>query len=233
MRVAIIEDESSAASALEKMLSILEPDFEICAKLAGIFESVLFFKNSDVQIVFLDVQLADGDCFELLSKIPNINFSIIFITAYDNYAIRALKFNAVDYILKPIDPEELVQAISKAKDKLKNQERVKHFLDNRSKVKPRLALKFSSETVYVDIEDIIRLEADCSYTKFVLKNKFLIISKNIKYYEELLNEYNFIRIHQSHLVAADKIVSKTKDFVTMANGDEVPVSVRKRFLFKN
>ncbi|MEO8532440.1 MAG: LytTR family DNA-binding domain-containing protein [Flavobacterium sp.] len=231
-KVAIIEDEIAAASALEKMISILEPDFKICAKIPSIFESLVFFKDNSVDIVFLDVQLADGDCFELLSKIPHINFSIIFITAYDNHAIKAFKFNAIDYILKPVDPEDLAKAIVKVKERINSRAQIEYFLNNRSKDKPRLALNVLNETLYVNIEDIIRLEADSAYTKFVLKDKAVMVSKNIKYYEDLLREYNFIRIHNSHLVAKNEIRSKKITTLTMSNGDEVPIAVRKRFLLK-
>ncbi|WP_166922316.1 LytR/AlgR family response regulator transcription factor [Flavobacterium poyangense] len=231
-KVLIIEDEVAAASALEKMLFILEPEFRICAKISSVFESLVFLKDTNVDIVFLDIQLADGDCFELLSKIPQINFSIIFITAYNNHAIRAFKFSAIDYILKPVDPDDLAKAIAKAKEKINNRAQIEYFLSNRKKEVPRLTLNVLSEIFYVDIDDIIRLEADTAYTKFVLKNKTILVSKNMKYYEDLLSEYDFIRVHNSHLVAKNKIVSKKLAHVVMSNGDEVPVSVRKRCLFK-
>lgn len=231
-KVAIIEDEAAAAAALEKMISILEPDFNICAKLPGIFESLIFFKENNVDIVFMDVQLADGDCFELLSKIPHINFSIIFTTAYDNHAIKAFKFNAVDYILKPVDPEDLAKAIARAKEKLTNRVLIDFFLTNRNLDKPRLALNALNETLYVNIEDIIRLEADSAYTKFVLKGRSFTVSKNIKYYEDLLENFNFIRVHNSHLVSKNEIASRIVSTLKMSNGDVIPVSVRRRFLLK-
>ncbi|RUT72260.1 DNA-binding response regulator [Flavobacterium cupreum] len=230
--VAIIEDEVAAAAALEKMISILEPDFKICAKIPSIFESLAFFKENSVDIVFMDVQLADGDCFELLSKIPCINFSIIFTTAYDTHAIKAFKFNAVDYILKPVDPEELAKAIHKAKEKLTNLVLIDFFLSNRNVDKPRLALTVLNQTLYVNIEDIIRLEADSAYTEFVLKDRSFTVSKNMKYYEDLLQGYNFIRVHNSHLVSKNEIASRKVSTVKMSNGDVIPVSVRRRFLLK-
>ncbi|MRX41273.1 response regulator [Flavobacterium sp. LC2016-23] len=231
-KVAIIEDEIAAAAALEKMISILEPDFKICAKIPSVFESLIFFKKTNVDLVFMDVQLSDGDCFELLSKIPHINFSIIFITAYDTHAIKAFKFNAIDYVLKPIDPEELAKAIVKAKERLSSRVLIEYFLTNRNRDKPRLALSVLNETLYVNIEDIIRLEADSAYTIFVLKDRSFTVSKNIKYYEDLLEGYNFIRIHYSHLVAKNEIASRKVSTLTMSNGDVIPMSVRKRFLLK-
>lgn len=231
-KVAIIEDETAAAAALEKMISILEPDFNICAKLPSIFESLVFFKENNVDIVFMDVQLADGDCFELLSKIPQFNFSIIFTTAYDNHAIKAFKFNAVDYILKPVDPKDLAKAIDKAKERLTNRVLIDFFLTNRNLDKPRLALNALNETLYVNIEDIIRLEADSAYTKFVLKDKSFTVCRNIKYYEDLLESFNFIRVHNSHLVSKNQIASRIVSNLKMSNGDVIPVSVRRRFLLK-
>jgi two-component system LytT family response regulator len=230
--VAIIEDEVAAASALEKMISIVEPEFKICAKIPSIFESLTFFKGANVDIVFMDVQLADGDCFELLSKIPCINFVIIFTTAYDNHAIKAFKFNAVDYILKPIDPKELAKAIDKAKEKLSNRVLINFFLSNRNLDKPRLELMVLNEKLYVNIEDIIRLQADSAYTKFVLKDRSFTVSKNMKYYEDLLEGYNFIRVHNSHLVSKNEIASRKLGTLKMSNGDVIPVSVRRRFLLK-
>jgi len=193
------------------------------------------------QVVFLDIHLGDGTGFDLLEEVNKkgkINSQVVFITAHEQYAIKAFRFSALDFLLKPVDPEELEKVIEKIKaiwDKTDNYAHIDLLLENiRKKVDnfKRIALSNSDGMHLFEINDIIRCESEDNYTKFYIKNnKPLLISKTLKEYEDLLTEHGFERIHQSHLINLAYLksyIKKDGGYVVMADNSKLPISARKK-----
>ena len=192
----------------------------------------MILKNNP-DLVFLDIHMHKKTVFEVLSQIDNPRFDIIFVTAYDEYALRAIKFNALDYLLKPIDISELQKSIQKVKDKIiKNNEnqRLNNLITNLNLEDPdkKIALPQENEVVFVPIKEIIRCQAESNYTRFYLiSGKSLIISRTLKEFDQALSGYNFVRVHQSHLVNTKLITSYVKHdggYLKMQDGTSVPVA---------
>jgi two-component system LytT family response regulator len=184
-------------------------------------------------VVFLDIELEDGSGFDLLQILPEVNFKIIFVTASDQHAIRAFRFSAIDYLLKPIDLESLKEAVGKAASN-DSRANVEVLLDHWSG-KPdssRIALHSSDEIKVVDISDIVRCESDNNYTTFHFINKTrFLVTRTLKSFDQLLREKGFYRVHQSHLVNITHIKSYIKSeggYLLMSDHSRVPVAVRKK-----
>jgi two-component system LytT family response regulator len=209
----IIKEANSVASGLE-MLASYRPDLAI-----------------------LDINLGDGTSFDILSRLDRIDFKIIFISAYDEYAIKAFKFNALDYILKPINPLEFQEAIKKVEatgnvDKRQLDEL--HQSLQKEKLS-KLILKDTQAIHFVDIAEIIQCKSESNYTLFSIKGgSELIISKTLGEYEELLRGRGFFRSHRSHLINLHQIKKFDKregGYIEMTNGNQVPLSRTKREIF--
>lgn len=232
----IIEDEKNAREALKKIISLLDYPVKIVDSSGLVEHGIEIINKHKPDLVFMDIQLTDGTSFEILDKIINPNLKIIFTTAYDQYAIKAFKYSAIDYLLKPIDPSDLELALKKAIESIKNEEEhqkllkvLKHNLEDDSK---KIVLKTANNRKIVEVNDIIRLEADGAYTIFYTQGEKITISKNIKYYENLL-EGTFIRCHQSHLINKSHVIGLYKnDTIELAHDHYVPVSVRKKKIVK-
>lgn len=233
MKAIIIEDEKGAAEVLYFMINRVARDIEIVSMVSTIKEAEKSIKEIKPDLVFLDIRLKDGTAFELLEKFDTIDFKIIFTTAYNNYAIKAFKYAALDYLLKPIDPIDLKNALDRARKYMKQNfeyqkmlSTLKHFIKEQNQT---IVLNTSKGKTLVNREDIIRLEADGSYTVFILKNKNLVVSRNLKHYESILKGNDFLRVHQSHLVNMNYMVSIERDGnILLKNGDKVPISTRKK-----
>jgi two-component system LytT family response regulator len=159
-------------------------------------------------IVFLDIQMPDGTGFDVIRSIEDKNFEVIFITAHEEFAIKAIKFSALDYLLKPVDTVELKAALERALESIDASKEVKQFDALQSNINPgekrRLVLKTQESVHVVDLDDIIRCEADRNYTSFFLVGgKKILVSKTLKEYENLLSNHNFLRVQQSHLINID------------------------------
>lgn len=231
IKTLIIEDEPQARSGLKKMLSLIAPELEVVGETVSISESLFFLKNNTIDLAFLDIELEDGHSFKLLEQLDTVNFKIIFTTAFNDHAIKAFKFNALDYLLKPINPNELQAAIQKANQKIKYDLQFKNLLKlSDSQENQKITLKTSDNTYIVPIANIIRLEAEGAYTKFITTTNTILVSKNLRFYEELLAAYKFIRTHQSHLINYThiiKIITKQQN-VLLSNDDSVPISTRRK-----
>ncbi len=228
----IIEDELGVRSALKKMLKLMHPGMKIVAETGSVSEAVVLLKEHEPELIFLDIELEDGTGFDILNQFESIGFKIIFTTAYSEYAIKAFKYSSIDYLLKPVDPMELKDAVTRAFLSVDGEREHKALLEvlrnNIEKRPPKIVLKTTEQRHIIDVENIIRLEADGAYTSFVLKNKKIIVSRNIKHYQNILGE-DFIRCHQSHLVNSNHIKGVDKQgALMMSSGDLVPVSTRKR-----
>jgi len=212
---------------------------------AGAFDSVngalIGIKELKPDLVFLDVQLHEQTGFDLLEQIPNIDFEVIFTTAYDNYAIKAFKFSALDYLLKPIDPDDLLQAVNKFQ-KVSQQHDLSekfntlfHNLKNTNGTSKKITVPTSKGLMFLTVNDIIRCEADVNYTTIYLKDKQqLMVAKTLKDFDDLLADHQFFRIHNSHLINLDYIKSYHKGkggYVTMTDNTSLEVSSRRKDLF--
>jgi len=204
----------------------------------NVAEGIDIIEKQKPDVVFLDIQMPDGSGFKLLESINEINFDVIFTTAYDQFAIKAIKFSALDYLLKPIFPEDLIKAVKKAEVKKEGQdsrENIDVLLENIKmplSESPKIVLSTSDKINVVKVKDIVRCESDNYYTFFHFKNgERLLKSKTLKENEELLKDHNFIRPHKSHLVNVLFIESYLKQdggYIILTDGSKIPVSRRKK-----
>lgn len=235
----VIDDESRGRESLKKLLEKYCGDD---VKVLGLGDSVAVAKKlvemHQPDLVFLDIRMPMGDGFSLLESYDDVPFDVIFTTAYDQYALKAFRFSAIDYLLKPIDIQELKEAVEKIKKKREvseeeNQQRFSALKENlRTKNFDKIALPTTDGYSFVKREDIIRLEANGNYTAFYLKDKTkYLITRTLKYYDQMLNDYGFYRIHKSHLVNlryVTKFIKGRQGYVETINGDRLEVSTRKR-----
>lgn len=236
MKVVIVDDEISARSQSKRLLSELYPDIVICGEAESIDSAYEIILINNPDLVLLDIDLPDGNAFDLLKRLPQINFNIIFITAFDQYAIKAIKFSALDYLLKPYTSGEFAEALRKAIVKVKQDEIQTHFstlLQNIStRSEPAKIVLRTSESIYViAVNDIVRIEADGTYSKFYLTNRNpIMVSKNLKEYESMLDNQVFFRSHQSHLINSRHVVCYHKaDGGALGMSDQTRVPVATRF----
>ena len=238
MRALIIDDELHNIENLEILLQQYCPDVTIAGAATEVAAAVKLADDCRPDIIFLDIQMGEASGFDFLKQVPNKDFEVIFITAYDKYGIDAIKFAALDYLLKPVAIADLVLAVNKAREKLKIKEKSKQLdfllshVRNSEQDVPRIALPQLHEIRYVLVSEIVRCEADNSYTFFHLANaERILVSRSIKEYADLLKPSGFIRTHQSHLINAIHIKSWVKEdggLLVLNNGDKVPVSKPNR-----
>jgi len=234
MKVLIIEDEIDARKVLVYLLKFLFPDLQIVGETGSVKEAETLIKTLRPDVVFLDVRLEDGSGFDILNNCSSFDFNIIFTTAYSDFALNAIKFNAIDYLLKPIDPTELKIAVEKVK-KIKEKEIELKKLKNvvEKNLDFRITIKTAEQTFVVPVSSIIRLEADGSYTTLITTENKIIASKNIKYFQDILPKEFFLRTHQSHLVNKNSIVRINKNgSLLLINNEEVPISYRKKSIVR-
>ncbi len=238
----IIDDDTNLRNGLRELLSFYAPDIKIIGEAEDVASGVEVIDMLKPQVVFLDIQLHDGTGFDVLEKIAQKNGKttshIVFITAHEEYAIKAFRFSALDFLLKPVDPDELENVIGKIKKVLEKNDSYAHIdllLENiRKKVDnfKRIALTTADGIHLYEVSDIIRCEGEDNYTMFFIKNNIpVIISKTLKEYEDLLSEYGFERIHQKHLINLAYLksyVKKDGGFVVMADNAQLPISARKK-----
>lgn len=239
IKALLVDDEQGNLDNLSALLCKHCTEIEIVGKANSVAEAYLTMQQNDVQVVFLDIQMPYENGFELLKKFDKINFEVIFVTAFDLYGIQAVKFSALDYLLKPIDSKELISAVDKLALKINSKkeatliENLKLQLSNPTdKAKHKIALPSTNETFLIKIEDIIYCKSDNSYTTFYLKDNIShIICKSIKEYEILLSEYDFIRVHQSYLVNKEYVKSVSKKdgiLLILIENHQVPVSKNRK-----
>src|SRR5581483_10065316 len=204
LNLIIIDDMQNAREVIASIIRKSFKKINIVATADSVKSGIQAIKQHSPDIVLLDIQMHDGSGFDLLNKIKPLKFKVIFISAYEEHALKAFKFSALDYILKPIDSAELVTAIKKAEEALAQagiEEGIDVISNNRDKESKKIVLKTSESIHVINVKDIIRCEADENYTSFFLNDtNRILISKPLKEYDELLTEYGFFRIHQSHLI---------------------------------
>ena len=232
----IIDDEKKAAEGLKAQLARVAPQVQVVGTAQTVADAYTLILKTQVDLVFLDIMLLDGTGFDLLRRFDQIPFAIIFTTAYDQYAIQAFRFSAVDYLLKPISANELAKAVARVpKDSLQSkQPKIESMLRNFS-MEPKdqkLAIHETTGIRYVRVGNILRIEAESNYSRFILDNGGNILStKSLKNYENLLVQLGFFRCHKSFLINLRQVtryLRSKKPMLEMANGDMVPVARHAR-----
>lgn len=233
----IIDDEPSAVKTLGLMLQHYIPEIKELKSTTDPHEGLQLIKTFQPGLVFLDIQMPLMNGFDLLKQLPQINFAIIFATAFDKYAIEAIRFSALDYLLKPIDADDLRHAVdrytSQQAMQLSRQPLYNNFLHNINAQDQRdfkLALPTTEGTFFYFPDEIIRLEAENNYTRFHFVNKKpLLISKTIKEYVDILSDRGFIRVHKSSIINQNHIVNYTHDgWLVMTDQSRVEISRRRK-----
>ena len=238
----LIDDDKHLRTGLKALLERYTDKINIIGEAESVKSGVAILEKLQPQVLFLDIHLSDGTGFDILEQLAKTkgktNAHIVFITAHEQYAVKAFKFSALDFILKPIDPEELQATIAKIKQiaaTTKSFDHIDLLLENiRKKVDnfKRIALSTNDGIHLFEIADIIRLEARGSYTEFFIKNnKPVLISKTLKEYEEMLTEQGFERIHNSHLINLSFLKSYIKTdggYVVMADNTQIPIAISKK-----
>ncbi len=236
IKALVIDDEPSAVNVMQMLVKRHVPEITELHTAIGSEEGVRKINETNPELVFLDIKMPGMSGFELLEKFyPKHDFEIIFITAYDQFAIKAIKFSAIDYLVKPIAIDELKSAverfISKRESHADSTGRIKNFINNIHQEAPRtfkLALPTSNGTTFLHTDEIIRCKADSNYTFFYLLNKKSILtSKTLKEYEDILSDHEFIRVHKSHLVNK-KYVKSMIDNNILVMDDESQVEISRR-----
>lgn len=237
IKALIIDDEPAAIKTLQLMLQRYVPEIDDLKSTSDAAEGIHLLKTFKPQILFLDIQMPVMNGFDILKHFPQVSFNIIFTTAYDEYAIKAIRFSALDYLLKPIDADELRTAVDKfmIKEVLQksNTGLYNNFLQNinaKTKKDFKLALSTSEGTFFYFPEQIIRLEGESNYTKFFFtEKKSMLTSKTLKEFEDILTDHGFIRIHKSHMINKKHITNLSGDgILTMADQSKVEISRRRR-----
>jgi two-component system, LytTR family, response regulator len=233
----IIDDEAKGRLALREKLSAYCPQIKLLAEAANGQEAIMLIQHHKPKLIFLDIEMPRMNGFEMLNELPEKKFHIIFTTAYDQYAIKAIKYAAFDYLLKPIDIEELKTAIEKIDSEENNQtkkqvELLQQNLQHPKKQLNKLAIPTLEGLLFFDITDIIHLEANSNYTNIYFTNKTKITaSKTLKEFEELLPGDIFFRTHHSHLINLNYIKRYIKGDggqIELQNGTYVDVARRKK-----
>ncbi|MCG2459602.1 LytTR family DNA-binding domain-containing protein [Flavobacteriaceae bacterium F89] len=236
IKAIIIDDEQHCINRLAKLLTSVN---NIC--LLGSYSTVgtgiQGIRETRPDLVFLDVQIHQKTGFDLLKEIGKVDFEVIFTTAFDTYAVQAFRFSAVDYLLKPIDDDDLKAAVEKVNEKLEGKDferKMDNLLNNIHKkdVHKKISIPTFDGLEFVEVSDIIRCQADVNYTHIFIKNRGkIMVSRTLKSFENLLSECNFFRVHNSHLINLDHIQKYTKGkggYITMIDNACIEVSSRRR-----
>ncbi|MBT8191449.1 MAG: LytTR family DNA-binding domain-containing protein [Bacteroidia bacterium] len=238
IRTVIIDDEVSFINTLEILLQ-KHPEFKIIGKARSATEAIHVIKETAPDLVFLDVQLGDGNGFDVLKAIENPDhLDVVFVTAFDEYAVEAFRFSAVDYLLKPVIYDDLVSALDRVKQSIQSRlsiNRLEILLANlklTDNTKKKIVLREADTHHIIDLDDIMWCMAEGSYTSFhLVDDRTIVVSKNLKEYEEILSSNGFYRIHRSYVVNLNKVLrlEKAEGGVLHLQGNhQLPVSTRKR-----
>lgn len=237
MRAIIIDDEKKGREILKSLIETYCKEVEIIAEASSAAEGYELIQKHDPDVIFLDVEMPSGDGFSLLERFEEISFQVVFTTAFDDYAIKAIKFHALDYLLKPIDIDELRGAVENVKKALKEEQgaskRYMELLQSRKmEHSGKLALPIKDGIIYLSISEIIRVESDGAYSIFYTDNgKKHLSSKNLGEYEEILPSFGFFRVHRSHIVNIKKVkkfIRNDGNFIEMEDGSRVEIARRKK-----
>jgi len=239
-RAFIVDDEPDGRENIKSFLDRDFPEFTVVGEAASVQEAITKIPTARIDLLFLDIELEDGSGFDLLDKLKQVNFNVIFTTAHDEFAIRAFRYNALDYLLKPIDPDDFTQAINKAKEynlDILQRQLTQLIHSAQGKTFDQITLNTSTGHVFMNTKDISRIETYGNYSfVYLTEGDRLLVSRNLKEFEEMLPEPDFFRVHQSHIVNTShvrKIIKEDGDQVIMSDGARIPVSRRRKEEFLN
>lgn len=236
IKAVIIDDMPNAIETLKEDIATYCPDIELIGTADSVVSGAKLLRQKEPQVVFLDIELQDGTGFDILELVPDLNAQVIFTTASDAFAIKAFRFSAVDYLLKPIDPDDLQTAVAKldTKEQKNTKDNLGLLLDTvkSGQTPQRMALHTLEKIHIVDIPEIVRCESSGNYTHFHFTNgQKLLVTRTLKEFDQMLTEHRFARVHQSHLINVNQIKEFVKldgGYLVMRDGTRVPVSTRKK-----
>jgi two-component system LytT family response regulator len=248
IRTIIVDDETKSRRLLKNLLSTYCENVEVVGEADSVQKGLTIIKEQNPDLVFLDIVLRNDNGFDILKKIDSINFEIIFTTAHNEYAIKAIRVSALDYLLKPLNVDELTRAVEKVSEKMINQsadktnEPLLNFIENQKSLNKnvhKIGVPTLTGIDFIQMENIVFCKAEGNYTHITLKNKDIVVTRTLKEFEELLSDYNFLRVHRSYLINLDHILKYNRTYqlpnvrgdggsVTLSNNLEVPVSRVKR-----
>lgn len=237
IRVIVIDDENHARDSLIKILHRHCPEVQIVGQANGVSTGLEAIKELLPELVLLDIQMKDGTGFDLLSALPSIDFKVIFVTAFDQFAIQAFRFSAVDYLLKPVNPELLKEAVNRAGMMIKEHfnlqmEVLEENLKNINNSNKKVIIKTAESMHLLEVKNIICCDSDSSYTTIhTAEGDKILVSKTLKEYEDMLGDCGFYRVHKSYLINLVHIRRFDRQeggAVVLSNGLKIPVASRKR-----
>jgi two-component system, LytTR family, response regulator len=241
LKTVVIDDEHDAVNFITSIIGEFCPNLEVLGIAHNVNEGVRVITDLKPDLVFLDIEMPNGSGFDLLTHFPEKDFDVVFITAFNHYAIRAIKFSAVDYILKPININEFIEAVSRVVEKrnarpASGDESFRMLMENLKSTHPtRLAIPTADGMEYLNPKDIIRIEADRSYSWFFITgNRKILVSKHLKEFQDLLSDRYFFRSHNSHLINlkyVKKFIRREGGFIEMQDGEQIPISRSRKDLF--
>jgi two-component system LytT family response regulator len=233
LKAAILDDEIKGSKLLSQKLAVFEDELQIVAIFNDAEKASIALLNSDIDVLFLDVEMPGLNGFQVLERLGTFNFEVIFTTAYDTYTLEALRLSAIDYLLKPVDEDDLQLAITRLKKRVAEKASFKE-IKKEGKPKNRLALPTAEGVYIVDKATIIRVEAMSNYSVFLLTDhKKIVVSKTLKEYEAVLHDSNFMRINRSVIVNLDFVTKYRKGdggTLELTDGAEIEVSPQKKEL---
>lgn len=234
MRTVIVDDESKGRQTICNFIEKYAPQLDVIGQADSVETAIELIESVKPQLVFLDIQMGDGTGFDVLGRLKYNEFKLIFCTSFDQYAIKAFRYSAIDYILKPIDPDVFISAVKKVMlgPNLNSADPRFDVINKNKNGFSRIALHSIEGISLIKIADIIRCESDVNYTRFyVLNSPVLVVPKTLKEYDELLTGNGFVRVHKSHLVNIEHIKKYIKGdggWVIMADDSKIEVSRRKK-----
>ncbi|MFX0555433.1 LytR/AlgR family response regulator transcription factor [Maribacter sp. CXY002] len=229
----IIEDEANSREILSNYINKYCPQVNLLGEASSISEGLELINGNELDLIFLDVEMPFGNAFDLLEQVPDRTFETVFVTAYDQYAKDALNHHAAYYLTKPINIDELINAVDYVSEVRTKEDKLQEQVlnTNAKSVKGKLTLPQQDGFQVLNVTDILYCKADDNYTEIFLENKKILVSKTLKYFEEALVEFPFARIHKSYLVNVNEIVKYRKGkggSVVISNGKELLVSASKK-----
>ncbi|SRX74556.1 LytR/AlgR family response regulator transcription factor [Aequorivita antarctica] len=238
LRAIIVDDEKHSRETLNNLVIEFCEDVEVLTTVSNIEDAVLAIKTLKPDLLFLDIELQTGTGFDILEQLNEVNFEVIFTTAFEQYALKAVKFSSLDYLLKPIDLDELQKAVEKAK-KIKDRniyskqlETLIHNLKQQQPINNKICLATADGYEFINVEEIMYCKAEGSYTSFKLISGInLLVSKHLKEYENLLTDQYFMRVHNSYLINLNEVKKYVKadgGYILMNNGEPVSISRSKK-----